>query len=81
MGLTIEKCLGAWTNSLKQLKEKVNIAFFGDLLKYYGDFASVFPDKIICNLVLRGDTLDGMARRVEQVHIITKSNSCEGWYK
>lgn len=70
MGLTVEKCLQAWTNSLKQMNVKADIVFFGDSLIYYGDFASVFPDKVVCNLGLRGDTIQGMIDRVEQVKML-----------
>jgi lysophospholipase L1-like esterase len=67
MSLTVEKCLQAWTNSLRQMNAKADTVFFGDSLTYYGDFASVFPDKVVCNLGLRGDTIQGMIDRVEQV--------------
>ncbi len=70
MSLTLEKCLQAWTNSLRQMKAKADFVFFGDSLTYYGDFASVFPDKIVCNLGLRGDTIQGMIVRVEQVRLL-----------
>ncbi len=70
MSLTIEKCIQAWTNSLRQLNVKADIVFFGDSLTYYGDFASVFPDKTVCNLGLRGDTIQGMIDRLEQVILI-----------
>ena len=70
MGLTVEKCLQAWTNSLRQMNAKADIVFFGDSLTYYGDFASVFPDKVVCNLGLRGDNIQGMIDRVEQVRIL-----------
>ena len=70
MGLTIDKCIEGWTNSLKQLKVKADIVFFGDSLTYYGDFSSVFPDKVVCNLGLRGDTLEGLINRIEQVRVV-----------
>ncbi len=70
MGVTVEKCLQAWTNSLKQMNAKADIVFFGDSLTFYGDFASVFPDKVVCNLGLRGDTIQGMIDRVEQVKML-----------
>lgn len=70
MSVTVEKCLQAWTNSLRQLNAKADIVFFGDSLTYYGDFASVFPDKVVCNLGLRGDTIQGMIDRVEQVQML-----------
>ena len=70
MGLTVEKCLQAWTNSLKQMNAKADIVFFGDSLTYYGDFSSVFPGKVVCNLGLRGDTVQGIIDRVEQVKIL-----------
>lgn len=70
MNLTVEKCLQAWTNSLRQMNARADIVFFGDSQTYYGDFASVFPDKVVCNLGLRGDTIQGMIDRVEQVRII-----------
>lgn len=70
MSITVEKCLQAWTNSLRQMNAKADIVFFGDSLTYYGDFASVFPDKIVCNLGLRGDTIQNMIDRVEQVRIL-----------
>lgn len=70
MSVTVEKCLQAWTNSLRQMNAKADIVFFGDSLTYYGDFASVFPDKVVCNLGLRGDTIQGMIDRVEQVKML-----------
>lgn len=70
MNLTIEKCLQAWTNSFKQMNAKADIVFFGDSLTYYGDFSSVFPDKVVCNLGLRGDSIQGMIERVEQVKLL-----------
>ena len=70
MSLTVEKCLQAWTNSLKQMNARADIVFFGDSLTYYGDFASVFPNKVVCNLGLRGDTIHGMIDRVEQVRTL-----------
>ena len=70
MSLTVEKCLQAWTNSIRQMNAKADIVFFGDSLTYYGDFSSVFPDKIVCNLGLRGDTIQGMIDRVEQVGML-----------
>ena len=70
MSLTVEKCLQGWTNSLRQMNAMVDIVFFGDSLIYYGDFSLVFPDKVICNLGLRGDTLRGLTNRVEQVKLL-----------
>lgn len=70
MGLTIERCLQAWTNTLKQMNAKADIVFYGDSLIYYGDFASLFPNKVVCNLGLRGDTIQGLINRVEQVVIL-----------
>lgn len=70
MSVTVEKCLQAWTNSLKQMNAKADIVFFGDSLTYYGDFASVFPNKVVCNLGLRGDTIQGLMDRVEQVKML-----------
>lgn len=70
MSVTVEKCLQAWTNSLKQMNAKADIVFFGDSLTYYGDFASVFPNKVVCNLGLRGDTIQGMIERVDQVKLL-----------
>jgi lysophospholipase L1-like esterase len=49
---------------------KADIVFFGDSLTYYGDFSSLFPDKVVCNLGLRGDTIQGMIDRVEQVKLL-----------
>lgn len=74
MSLTVEKCLQAWTNSLRQMNAKADIVFFGDSLTYYGDFSSVFPGKVVCNLGLRGDTIQGMIERIDQVQLLeTKS--------
>lgn len=70
MSVTVDKCLQAWTNSLKQMNAKADIVFFGDSLTFYGDFTSVFPDKVVCNLGLRGDTICGMISRVEQVKML-----------
>ena len=70
MSVTVEKCLQAWTNSLRQMNAKADIVFFGDSLTYYGDFASVFPDKVVCNLGLCGDTIQGMIDRVEHVRML-----------
>lgn len=73
MSLTVEKCLQAWTNSLRQMNAKADIVFFGDSLTYYGDFSSVFPNKVVCNLGLRGDTIDGLINRIEQVRLLNPS--------
>ena len=70
MGITVEKCLQAWTNSLRQMNAKADIVFFGDSQTYFGDFASVFPEKVVCNLGLRGDTIQGMIDRMEQVRLL-----------
>lgn len=70
MSLTVEKCLQAWTNSLRQLNVKADIVFFGDSLTYYADFSALFPDKVVCNLGLRGDTILGMINRMEQIAIL-----------
>ena len=70
MSVTVEKCLQAWTNSLRQMNAKVDIVFFGDSLTYYGDFSSAFPDKVVCNLGMRGDTIQGMIDRVGQVKLL-----------
>ena len=39
-------------------------------MTYYSDFASVFPDKVVFNLGLRGDTLEGMINRVDQIKLV-----------
>lgn len=70
MGITVDKCLQAWTNSIRQLKARADIVFFGDSLTYYGDFSSVFPNKVVCNLGLRGDTILGLTKRVSQVQLL-----------
>lgn len=70
MSLTVEKCMQAWTNSLRQMNARADIVFFGDSLTYYGDFSSVFPEKVVCNLGLRGDTISGMIDRIEQVSLL-----------
>lgn len=70
MSLTVEKCLQGWTNSLRQMNARADVVFFGDSLIYNGDFASVLPDKVVCNLGLRGDTLQGMNKRVEQINLL-----------
>ena len=70
MSVTVEKCLQAWTNSLRQMNAKADIVFFGESLTYYGDFSSVFPEKVVCNLGLRGDTIQGLINRVEQVKLL-----------
>lgn len=70
MSLTVEKCLQGWTNSLRQMNAKADIIFFGDSLTYYGDFSSSFPGKVVCNLGLRGDTIQGMIERIEQVKLL-----------
>lgn len=71
MSLTVEKCLQAWTNSFKQMGTIADVVFFGDSLTFYGDFSQVFPGKVVCNLGLRGDTIEGMIDRVEQVKILS----------
>lgn len=70
MSITVEKCLQAWANSLNQMNAKADIVFFGDSLIYYGDFASVFPDDVVCNLGLRGDTILGMIERVNLIKLL-----------
>ena len=70
MSLTIEKCLQAWTNSLKQMNIKVDVVFFGDSLVYNGNFSTLFHGKKVCNLGLRGDTLEGLKARIEQIRVL-----------
>lgn len=70
MGVSVEKCLQAWTNSLRQINAKADIVFFGDSLTYYGEFASIIEDRKICNLGLRGDTLSGLKERIEQIVLL-----------
>lgn len=70
MSLTIQKCIEGWTNTLSQLGIKADIVFFGDSLTYYGNFSSCFPDKRVVNLGLRGDTIDGMIQRVDQLKVL-----------
>lgn len=70
MSLTVEKCLQGWTNSLRQMNARADVVFFGDTLIYNGDFASALPGMVVCNLGLRGDTLQGMMDRVEQVKLL-----------
>ncbi len=70
MSLTVEKCLQAWTNSLRQMNAKADVVFFGDSLTYYGEFSSIFPDKVVCNLGLRGDTIQGMINRLSQIQLL-----------
>lgn len=70
MSLTIEKCIDGWTNSLNQLHVKADIVFFGDSLTYWGDFVSLFPGEVVCNLGLRGDTITGMKSRIEQILVM-----------
>lgn len=70
MSLTVQKCLEAWTYFIKQSKVKADIVFFGDSLTFNGDFASVFPQKKVFNLGLRGDTLEGLKDRINQVELL-----------
>lgn len=70
MFLTVEKCIEGRTNSLRQLRVKADIVFFGDSLTYYGDFTSVHPDKVVCNLGLRGDAIRGLINRIEQFKLV-----------
>ena len=70
MSVTVEKCLQAWSNSLRQMEAKADIVFFGDSLTFYGDFSNLFEGKTVCNLGLRGDTLQGLLNRVDQVKIL-----------
>lgn len=70
MTLSIEKCIQAWTNSFKEMKAQADIVFFGDSLVYYGEFAPLFPDKVVCNLGLRGDSIKGMIDRIDQIRIL-----------
>lgn len=70
MSVTVGKCLQAWANSLWQMKIKADIVFFGDSLTYYGDFSTEYHNKIVCNLGLRGDDIQGMIDRVELLKIL-----------
>ena len=49
MGVTVEKCLQAWTNSLRQMNAKAEIVFFGDSLTYYGDFSGHLQNPVLKN--------------------------------
>ena len=70
MNVSITKCLQAWANSFAQMNVKADIVFLGDSLTFYGDFSSIFPDKNVCNLGLRGDNIQGMINRVELLNIL-----------
>ena len=70
MSLTVEKCLQAWTNSLRQMNARADIVFFGDSLINNGNFAPLFSGKVVCNLGLRGDTIQGLKNRIEQVKLL-----------
>lgn len=72
MSVTVGKCLQAWANSLWQMKIKADIVFFGDSLTYYGDLSTEYH-KIVCNLGLRGDDIQGMINRIEQVKLVQPS--------
>ena len=43
---------------------------WGDSLTYYGIYYSVFPDEVVGNLGLRGDTISRMTDRLEQVRAL-----------
>lgn len=61
----------AWENCLVQMHSKADVVFFGDSITRRGDFASAFPDKIVCNLGLGSDTIVGMIDRVSMVTAVS----------
>ena len=64
MGIDSDKCISAWDNCLRQLNIKADILFLGDSIIYYGNFNILFPNKVVCNLMIRGDTINGLNKRI-----------------
>lgn len=62
-----DKAVDAWENCLAQLHTKADMVFFGDSITRRGDFASAFPDKVVCNLGLGSDTISGMTERIDMI--------------
>lgn len=53
-----------WTNTVKKLNIRFDVAFFGNSITCGSDFQAFFPDKKIINLGYPGDNMTGMLRRV-----------------
>lgn len=62
--------LRGWTNTLKSLNEKVDVALFGDSLTCYGPFSDEIKKVKLCNLGYPGDDLLSMPLRVQQLSLV-----------
>ena len=56
-----------WTNTIKQLHLRTDVAFFGDSMTYFGDFDELFSDLSVCNLGFCEDTPNGMLGRMDMI--------------
>lgn len=71
--LTTHKCIEGWTNCINQLRIKADVVFIGDSLTYNAKLADVFPDYTVANLGLRGDAVQGVIDRIEQIKALRPS--------
>ncbi len=53
-----------WDRCLEQLKIDCDVAFLGDSIIYKSSFDLAFPDYVICNLGISGDTIRGIKDRL-----------------
>ena len=63
-------CIQGWTNTLQKLNIDCDICFFGHSQIVPIDYQEYYTDKKIVTLGYRGDDVDGMLLRVEQVKCV-----------
>lgn len=54
-------------------EDKKNIAFIGDSLTEFFDWQRRFPDHVIINLGIAGETVEGLLNRIDRVLFIVKN--------
>ena len=59
--------ISSWNSCLNKLNIDADIVFFGDSITARYDFQSAFPDKMIVNLGLNGDSILDMMNRVYMI--------------
>lgn len=60
----------SWSNCLDQLDIDADVVFIGDSITANGDFQSLMPNKIVCNLGCYGDQIWDVTARIDAVKTV-----------
>ncbi len=61
----------AWENMLAKMHVDADIVFFGDSITKQSDFQKYFPDRLVLNLGLGGETIKGSLLRASMIKTVT----------